>query len=189
MSAVRVAESRSELRYLLKEATAGAHARVETSPRMLRLLDPGLTVTALRELLERLETALHGVEAHLAHCALARAYVREVGPMDWEASTQISREMLGERGPVPARDWPEGCSADELLGRAYVLEGMALGGAVINRALTAHSWVPAPLPIFSRPPQRWKRFIRFLGAQSPPSAAVTAAAVDMFERVDREMRR
>lgn len=110
----------------LRRATRDVHARIE---RALPLLDPGLSPTVYRRIIER----FYGYYASLARTSNEPALLRKL---------PLLRADLLALGAVDAavprcHDLPELSNASQVLGMLYVVEGATLGGQIIQRHLAS----------------------------------------------------
>lgn len=152
---------------LLRTGTAAEHEQLE---RTLDLLDPGLTLPRLAEVLQRMHA--FWVVAERGLDAWAQAHPTDAAAVDWTARRRahLFAADLAALGAAPLAthpdDLPRPAGTDEALGALYVLEGSTLGGVFIDRHLAT---LPAlagldPLAAFSpygeRTGARWAAFRR-----------------------------
>jgi heme oxygenase (biliverdin-IX-beta and delta-forming) len=172
----------------LRAATAALHAAVERETRMADLTSPGLSRAAYADTLVRLEGYYRPLEAGLR----PHAGRLPLPLVDRTARLHRDLDALGvaprpEAAPVPDLSAPEAA-----LGALYVVEGAALGGRVITRAVGAALGLTAEtgLAFFSGegagPGPRWRRLRDVLTA-SPGSEAAVEAAVGTFASLYRWM--
>ncbi len=162
-------------RKVLREATRADHERVDTLPLMRRLLDERVSKADYGNALERL-TLLHtSLCAELADSVAEYAHPR-LRPGDLLPALRSDLAELGRRtmrDPDPA---PRLASGAEALGAWYVLEGAALGGAVIARHLRQRLDPDLPLRHFGRADERrWPEFLRHLESSLSSRSEIEAA--------------
>ncbi len=118
----------------LRDGTREVHARLEAAPAMAGLLAPDVTHT-------QYVLALRGF--HAFHAGMRRAlapHARRFLPFDLAAGPALDAlaadlAWYGEAVPARAATMPALPDVAAALGALYVLEGSALGGRVIGRAL------------------------------------------------------
>ena len=181
------------LRVLLREATRDDHDRLE---RLVGLEDPALTMPAYVEYL-RCAHAFHAdMEPALGHPAL-REWGIDLGGRGKIAWLEDDLRFFGAM-PLsrPARETAE--APENLLGRAYVLEGSTLGGRVLHDRL-ADRWGLARgrgatflCGYGAETGGMWKRFVAALDAvgmapsQRAASVAGARATFRAFEALLRD---
>ncbi len=171
------AASRISARDTLRAATREDHARVDALPRMQRLLEPGVSVedyaVAIARLYQLHETLCEVIPTTLGTCAHSALSVE-----DLMVGLRRDRQALKieDHAPVPAENAPSLSTAAHALGAWYVLEGAALGGALIARHLRRHLGEGIPLAHFGRAGDgRWPRFLAHLEQRLDSRASVDAA--------------
>ncbi len=162
-------------RKVLREATRAEHERVDSLPLMRRLLHERVSRTDYGNALERLMLLHASMSAELAASVAEFAHPRlRAGDLLPALSSDLAElHWRITRKPEPA---PQFTSGAEALGAWYVLEGAALGGAVIARHLRQCLGPDLPLRHFGRGDERrWPEFIRHLESSLNSSAALEAA--------------
>jgi heme oxygenase len=117
---------------LLRQGTRRAHEAVEALPAMRRLFAPDYTLDEYRRLLQALWPLLQTLEADLLAAGQHDRIRASVS-----RSEALRRDLLA-LGAVPPVALPHGipiASESQRAGVLYVLEGSALGGQLIRRAL------------------------------------------------------
>ncbi|MEM9758857.1 MAG: biliverdin-producing heme oxygenase [Pseudomonadota bacterium] len=162
-SSSRPRQVRSQaIRRALRTATQTDHERVDGSPLMRRLLHVQVCRADYGRALERL-TLLH-----TALCGeLARSISDYAHPQlraqDLLPALRLDLAALQWTMPRAAGSTPQFATGAEALGAWYVLEGAALGGAVIARHLREQLGPDLPLRHFDgRGERRWPDFLRHL---------------------------
>jgi len=124
-------------------------------------------------------------ELHAVACAAIDAGVGSLAHRDLKAVDLVGglRRDLAALGSTPPERGDGGASLQlgseaEALGAWYVMEGAALGGAVIARHLRQRLGEDLPVAHFAgRGDGRWLRFLRHLDAALAGEAAVQQASV------------
>lgn len=171
-------ESRPRARTALREATASDHARVDSLPRMQRLLSAEITAGEYGETLESL---------HALHQLLSAQIAESLGAFE-HPTLSVDDLMVGLRSdlrklrikPGPLRSTkpapPHFASPAAAIGAWYVLEGAALGGALIARHLHRHLGPDLPTDHFGRSAKdRWPRFLAHLETVLDHDVAIDGA--------------
>lgn len=189
----RPATGRSDLHRRLRAATAEHHDRLE---RALDLLSPELSLERYRRVL----LALHGFYAPL------EARLRSFEPLTPRLAVALPRRAplleadLAVLGAWPAgaecRDLPSLRSTRDVAGSLYVLEGAALGGQVLARALRERWPACAGTAFFHgdgpSTQRRWRTVLHWLaavGATDAHADELVAAAIATFTALERWTRR
>lgn len=160
----------------LREATRAEHQRLEDGLDILgRLARPD----GRRDVVARFH------DFHAALEAAAAPWLADLPDLDFEARrrTPLLRRDLAALGvdldPARPRDVPAPASIAEALGLLYVLEGSALGGRVIRRAVEAAGGDLTGLshvdPYGERIGERWRSFLSVLERRTATSAQAQAA--------------
>lgn len=169
-------------RFQLRDATAGAHERLDSLFAAFDLADR----RAYGDFLRAQAGALLPVEAALDRAGAARAVD------DWSARRRTDALLADlaalHLAPPPPVTAPEFGTDAALLGGLYVLEGSRLGGALLIRS------VPSDLPrAFLTPgnPAAWRAFVELMGERLRLSADMEAAiegAISVFAAFETSAR-
>jgi heme oxygenase len=159
---------------LLKQHTREMHERVEAS---LGLLDPGLSVAALRDRLARLSGFWTGTERTVDGWAFEHPVAAV--QLHWPRRRRgeilrhdllrlgMSRAAIGDLPSAPTAFAPGPVTDADVLGWLYVAEGSTLGGAVIDRTRAPGSpmaRVRAFRPYSEGPGPMWREYLGYLRA-------------------------
>jgi heme oxygenase len=173
----------------LRQATAETHDRIELRLDMMAALaDPARRVA----LMQRFWGLHRGAEQALA-CVLAG-----VADLDYPSRSKVAfleDDLVALTGARPNQHEPvcrfAVASRAAGLGIAYVLEGSALGGAVIHRDMLARGMSPDGLSFFnpygSQTGPRWREFIAVIEREGQDEGAATqiiAGARHGFSQVE-----
>jgi heme oxygenase len=171
----------STLLAALRFGTAALHREVEALPSMVRLLGP-LGLEDYVGILQRLWRFHAASEASLAHDELPQRFRHRPN------LELLERDLRGMAPREPMRR--RRASRAESLGMLYVLEGSALGGAVIARRVARSPALAGRTQFFCRPPQevaeRWRAFCALLGAHDAHPQTFRCEALAGAERAFRE---
>jgi heme oxygenase len=156
----------------LRASTAEVHRDLEGLPSMTRLLEP-LALEEYLAILRRLWRFHTRQEARLARDELPQAFRQR---------SNVALLECDLRGTVPARPLERArTSRAESLGVLYVLEGSALGGAVIARHVASVPALAGRTAFFARPPQhvaaRWRGFLSLLAEHDAEPAPFRLAVI------------
>lgn len=156
----------------LRAATAELHRDVESLPSMTRLLTP-LALEDYLAILRRLLRFHVQQEARLA---------RDELPQPFRHRPNVALLERDLRGAAPAGPQEDArASRAESLGVLYVLEGSALGGAVIARHVGRLPALAGRTAFFDRPPQhvaaRWRAFLSVLAEHDAEPAPFRLAVI------------
>ena len=160
--------ARPTARELLRMATRDAHRRVDSSPLMRQLLARDVSLAQYRAALSALAAA-HRVLCPRIASAIARRPHPDLDARQLLAPLQQDLDDLG--GPLAAGAWvddPGIVGFSRGLGAWYVLEGAALGGAVITRRVSERLGAEVPLRHFSgagRGSDRWAIFSAYIDSE------------------------
>ena len=174
-----IVDSPDRVRNALRAATHADHQRVDALPRMRRLLDPEVSTEDYAWVIARLH-ALHTVLTVSITRALDTYASEELRVEDLLPNLEADVEALSgaptaSPGTRPAPNLETGAQA---LGAWYVLEGAALGGALIAKHLREHLSSSLPLAHFGRSARgRWPRFLNHLSVALDDDAALEDAIV------------
>lgn len=181
--------SGNTLRGRLRQATSETHDRIERRLDIVAALaDPARRVA----LMHRFWGLHRGAEQ-----ALSRVLDGMAG-LDYPSRSKVAlleADLVDLTGARPNRLDPvcrfEVASCEAGLGIAYVLEGSALGGAMIYREMLARGMSPDGLSFFnpygSQTGLRWREFIAVLereGGDEIAAAEIIAGARHGFDRVE-----
>lgn len=180
---------------LLRQGTRLAHEAVEALPAMRRLFAPDYTLDEYRRLLLTLWPLLHALETELL----------PAGAQDRLRSTvsraeALRRDLLALGEPLatlPPIAIPHGipvASESQRAGVLYVLEGSALGGQLIRRALLqrfgaeAEGWCHYFDCHAGQAGRHWRRYGKALRSHpSLDTAALVGAAQITFQRFSERL--
>jgi heme oxygenase len=166
-----------DARHHLREATREDHRRVDELPGMRRLMSASVCrddyVSALRRLLLLHERLLADINA-----GLGPLVHEELRPDDLMHGLCADLAALGETGSdLPVGEQTRSMTPWQALGAWYVIEGAALGGALIARNLRERLGDDLPTAHFAgRGAGRWPRFGRHLEAVFPPGSCETGCS-------------
>jgi len=169
---------------MIKAATDDAHARVDELPRMRRLLAPDVTrrdygaaLIRLWALYAGLASAIAPALSDLAHATLAPQDLLPALEEDLLA-LEISAPLVDRTPPITLSP----ASPAAALGAWYVLEGSALGGALIARHLRDTLGPDLPVAHFGRAARgRWPLFLAHLEDSLEDSQARDQAIVGALQ--------
>lgn len=180
----------------LREQTRETHAALERQPLMCRLMSPAVTWEDYAQFLGRLYAAYLPFCVHI-DATVDRFALADMSPQEIPGFLHQDIQELGMAAPapLPAAQLPQLGSDLEALGAWYVLEGAALGGAVVAKHLRRHLGEAVPLGYLAgrniQSPRRWRRFnTHFSAVLSTPDLlpgictgantcyALTATAID-----------
>lgn len=125
----------SEARALLRDATAGIHARLHAVPAFEALAAGRLSLAGYAELLHRLLGFHVAVEAALAAAPPLRPYGIDLAERRRSAALRADLATLGRPEAGPLAPLPPLGTAARALGCLYVVEGSTLGGRQLARGL------------------------------------------------------
>jgi heme oxygenase len=118
----------------LREGTRAAHERIELVPAMCCLLSPDLSATAYGEALGAIHAFRAAMKIHLAPFLPALSEAAGPDPLVLNALAE-DLAWFGLVVPPPYDGTLHLADAQAALGALYVVEGSALGGRVIGRAV------------------------------------------------------
>ena len=179
----------------LRAGTKAAHLRVEAAPSMARLLAPDLSAAAYIAALRAMRS-FHAAIGQRVTPFLQNARLRAPDP-GVSAALEADLAWFGVKLRPQAGAQPPIKTLPGALGALYVLEGSALGGRVIGRAVAASLSVsPGRGGSFycgltaDRARDRWRSFCADLereGAAMDPSglAGAVAGANETFRTLER----
>lgn len=174
----------------LRVATRADHERLESRVDLLRRVATPHGRRAVVQRFWRLHAEAEGAVA---------PWLSDLDGLDFPARRRTERltadlATLGLATPDAAPEAPKVASLEEALGRFYVLEGSALGGRVIRRALAAQGSDMAGLsfldPYGEHTGERWRGFLAVLdrAAGTPDAAeAVVRGAIAGFAHAERRL--
>ncbi|MEL7045261.1 MAG: biliverdin-producing heme oxygenase [Pseudomonadota bacterium] len=149
-------------RRALREATQIDHKRVDSLPLMRRLLHVRVSRVDYGTALARLMLLHEALCSELARSISAYAHPK-LHADDLLPALRSDLAALKWESPCVAGSAPPFATGAEALGAWYVLEGAALGGAVIARHLRQRLGPDLPLRHFEgRGERRWPDFLRHL---------------------------
>lgn len=188
----------SALHTSLRLATREQHRRLDSHVLMMALMQPGLTAHVYAAALRGLGGALADCESAIEVAHHRYLTARHELSLPMERRLPLLKEDLEKLGTAPCDNSPltlKLCSAAELVGAMYVVEGSRLGGQMLTHQLRANGGEHWPCRFFeaggTASVQRWKQYMQWaegiLGQDDIPAACATAIRVfDLFaHRLDQ----
>lgn len=184
----------------LREKTAQAHAKIELNPVLARLLQADLTKADYLRTLLRYLGFFRPLERMMGEnhdwCARIPEYAARLRTHRLESDLRalgMSENQI--RDAQECAELPRSFDLGSFFGISYVTEGSNLGGAMIARTLTRHSFINENNSSFfigngEVGPKLWRQFLQSLADNDSSESFrenATAAAISTFEAMDRWM--
>jgi heme oxygenase len=180
-----------DVRHHLRLATAQVHASLHEHPGFVALLDGEATVELYRCLLSRLYGIYQPLEATLA--SADHHLPPGLRPQRRSRDALMAQDLMAlgldrhDLARLPRKgDVHPPTTLSEALGAVYVVQGSALGGKVLARALrqrSADPWSSCFFAGFADDRQAWERCCDALDQCTDDVGRLTAAAVATFQHI------